>query len=500
MYEEDFDLNIFDLDPHEYFESFGVSNYKLSQVITEASTNVSKENIFSKLWNLIKNLFKMIINAVKTLIRFISQKFKKMKPTIINIIDDLELKIKQTMHFGNNRYKRVILPKNKLSKINPGDSVDAPINAVKIKFDEKTKGFKLKILPLTNINVPIAAQDQTVISPIKLFIAMQFLENDNGIDDIFKIFDEIDNINKLENREDIKKKLPNLIKTIDSLEKPFDDKLKPSFGNFGKYLKDNLYINIDLNRFRELNIKLSKLHEKMNKIDTNKFLTNVRLAANNKLNKKFNNYLNLLNTLLFMIQMGINLISGSFREIYDIPAEYIGAISDTETLSKFVEKLIQAGFPSKYIMLNSYLIADENLRGNEKSANENKPIWGQSRLVFIPEKDKDVHKIAVNAYGYSSNIREYDNYKIFKKLGEDSLLAPVTNISQNKYILDMVKVSPVPDNEDKEKLQKFFSDLWNASVRVEKARITGRRISLNDIHLANIGKLNDNIVAIDYAD
>ena len=497
---------IFDdiIDPHKYFENYDLDNKKLNEYITEASKNVSKKSIIKSLLNLIKKLFKMIINGIKKIIEFITSIFKKTSKTVFDIIDEIGLKVKQIIKLGSNRYERIKVPANKLSTIKLGDDVTVPINPMKIKFENNDKVI-IKILPYLYNNVIVAGHHtQFGHFLLNMQLALDLINGkDKTLDEIADFIEALEIIkDKAQTNEEIKSK--KLGEKIQKIQNKFTALDKEYYGNNLKNsqtLKTGLFYKFNLSDLRNMNTKLQEVYTKLIRESDDAF-TNLNDYFN-KNNSQYNDVIknisyifNELCNYLRGIQFGLNIITGSLKEIYDIPAEYIGAISDMETLSKFAEKLIQYGFPSKYVMLNLYLIADESLRGTK--GNENAPIWGQSRVVFLPDNNEDIHKIAINALGLESNAAEYRVYKQFKEAKADDILAQVSWISGNKYALNMRKAKTMGIFKYLLYKTKIDAMIKEASKKVQEHFKGNVHISLIDIHPGNIGKIDDKLVLIDY--
>ena len=131
------------------------------------------------------------------------------------------------------------------------------------------------------------------------------------------------------------------------------------------------------------------------------------------------------------IQFGLNKIFSAMNKFYQIDLKYYESINDVDKLSEVAYELIKARIPYKYIAWNLYTLASKTLKGD---GDKYKPIWGQTRVVFIDKTHNCVHKIAMNQGGIRSNIGEAEVYNKFVNAGGNgvSLLTKVYNITSNK--------------------------------------------------------------------
>lgn len=190
----------------------------------------------------------------------------------------------------------------------------------------------------------------------------------------------------------------------------------------------------------------------------------------------------LIGTVVTVFSFGMNAITRSLAGVYMIDAKYIGAISDIETLSQFVEKMASYGIPTKYIMYNAHLICMNKLTG--KGAQDN-PIWGQSRCVFFPPKDKaSIIKVAYNPLGKMGNKNEAYITKLLHGTQEGHYLASIKQITKNGYCVSAERVDTSRNGSQLECNQ--ITRVINASSRLEDANI-----EITDIHPANIGYKKD---------
>ena len=140
-------------------------------------------------------------------------------------------------------------------------------------------------------------------------------------------------------------------------------------------------------------------------------------------------------------QFGLTSLSNAMQKVHLIDLKFMNSITDRDTLSKFVYDCIQNGIPPKYIAYNTWLIANESIRG---SASRYKPVGGQTRCVFFPnDNKKEILKIATSGIGITSNKNEIRFAEFLKRSKEQDMIdisALVTNTYAEDAILAMERV------------------------------------------------------------
>jgi len=200
-----------------------------------------------------------------------------------------------------------------------------------------------------------------------------------------------------------------------------------------------------------------------------------------------------LEQLIFSLQIGMNLLFNCANYQYTIDLRYKDQIHDFEGLAKFVSRCINANIPSKYIGYNTYLIAAPELKGDDPDHNENKPLWGQTRVVLFPTNNKNVViKCALNKYGVKTNRDEYTISKHLKDV-RPPVVAPVVKASSDNVCTQMIrtgKQAPYDPNVIGSVVSRLQSALAQKHLNVR----------IDDIHQGNVRELNGNWVAIDYGE
>lgn len=198
--------------------------------------------------------------------------------------------------------------------------------------------------------------------------------------------------------------------------------------------------------------------------------------------RQFLSSFRLIGSVVSVFSFGLNAITRSLASVYMIDARYIGAISDIETLSQFVEKMASYGIPTKYIMYNAHLICMNKLTGEGA---QDSPIWGQSRCVFFPPKESaSIVKVAYNPLGKMGNKNEAYITKLLRGTKEGHYLANIKQITKNGYVVSAERVDTSRPGSQAE--CDVIESMVNASPRLKDADI-----EITDIHQANIGYKKD---------
>jgi len=505
-------LNSYTDDPEKHFESVYKEYSFVKCYFTEATKNVSKRNIFQKLWDLIKEIFSYIAKAFKKIIDFITQLFGKNNKSTRDIFEETigtiqksNIDVKSIINNSNSGKipsVSISIPKNNKSEINIDDKIELMLNPIYVKVIADRKEIIVNSNPMyANDNVEIKGHisARTPFRMNAVLTAMSSTDDKlkcvddlcSAIYEINRLFEKNSNVNDA--IEEVKNndiyKLYFVIKRNENiLNILYDNNIKSA-----TYKMDNL---INFNQY------LQKASSDIASIDIEKFIENMKFIDNEQFTVKGTvintrliiDFINKIITYLNNLQMGINTLTAELMNIYKIPIEYIESIDDMENLSKIVESMIKNGIPTKYVMYNIYLAATKKLKGS--TGNENAPIWGQSRVVFLPERENIVHKIAVNGYGLTSNVAEERVYNVFKSHGEDDLLAPVTWISKNKYCIDMVKADTSKINNTM--LNSLLYKFKDVIQKINNDSNLNYKIKIGDIHSGNIGTLHNHGVLIDY--
>jgi hypothetical protein len=140
---------------------------------------------------------------------------------------------------------------------------------------------------------------------------------------------------------------------------------------------------------------------------------------------------------LLDVQVSMNIVSSSFNTSLIINAHYIGSIKSMTLLDEFVNTMIDEGVPPKYVAYNTWLAANECIRGKGE---DYAPCWGQTRFTFFPPNKNLVYKIAMSGAGITSNRAEIRTSEMFQKMDRIDLIAPVVKHWNNDAIVVMERI------------------------------------------------------------
>ena len=182
----------------------------------------------------------------------------------------------------------------------------------------------------------------------------------------------------------------------------------------------------------------------------------------------------------------MNYINDDARFIY---ADKIESIKDPAVLGEYIMECIKNGFPAKYIAYNAWLISDRSIRGNDPAF---KPIWGQTRAIFIPPDKDIIYKIALSSAGMFGNKTEAEFSKQIKNHGGKDLVAEVVN-HYNDGINSIERVNTKNIDTSENNIKALETNIKTfISENIPKAKIF-------DIHSENVGiNKNGKLVVIDY--
>lgn len=141
-------------------------------------------------------------------------------------------------------------------------------------------------------------------------------------------------------------------------------------------------------------------------------------------------------------QHGINGLANEIGKLYMIKAQYVNSIKDKNDLAKFVEECIDAGVPPKFVAYNTWLIANEEIRGDKTDFN--KVPMGQTRMVLFPKDKKIITKIAFSGRGLTSNKNEVRMSEFIQRSKEEEIIkiaAPIVGkYGKDCAVIDMERV------------------------------------------------------------
>lgn len=190
-------------------------------------------------------------------------------------------------------------------------------------------------------------------------------------------------------------------------------------------------VKVSLKELTDFQKKISALLEKIDRFSD--ISTDVSSLDKTTLNNFNNLYKKLLD-----VQFSMNIVSSSFNTPLIVNAKYIGCIKSMALLDEFVNTMINEGIPPKYVAYNTWLVANECIRGNGK---DYAPCWGQTRFTFFPPDKHLVYKIAMSGAGITSNKAEIRTSEIFQKMDRVDLIAPVVKHFNSDAIVVMERIN-----------------------------------------------------------
>ena len=207
-----------------------------------------------------------------------------------------------------------------------------------------------------------------------------------------------------------------------------------------------------------------------------------------------------LNDLMYVtenIQFGLNSISNAIQKVHLIDLKFMNSITDREALSKFVYGCIQNGIPPKFIAYNTWLIANESIRG---SSAKYKPVGGQTRVVFFPnDNKKEILKIAISGIGVTSNKNEIRFAEFLKRSKEDDIIKCSALVTKTYYEDAILAMERVVDNVGKHPDLQILTEMKN-KYKDFTARHPELKLVVTDFNDGNVMWSSDKDcwVCIDY--
>jgi hypothetical protein len=221
-----------------------------------------------------------------------------------------------------------------------------------------------------------------------------------------------------------------------------------------------------------------------------------KVQAVQGINKDQLRALNQFADLLLVVTIGMNEFHRAIDHMYMIDRSYIGCIDDSESLDKYVHHCVDNGIPAKFIAYNTWLLLNKAWRLHEKTFYTDKiePKWGQTRTVFDLKDDEVVAKIAMSGVGIRCNRNEVSITDEYKREGTDDVLACVVASMPYCALIFPQKIDPYwkMDQDDVMELKDKLHDIYWDHPKLHDIR--------NDLHVDNIGKIDANVVCIDYGD
>ena len=509
LYDEYFRLDgVRDCLEDTYFDEAFDQQY-MDAIYTEAISGANTKNIFQKIISFILKGLKFLWSKLKQLANWIKSKITgKDKKTANQIAREIVGDKTPNAKNKSDKPVRVEIPSNPASQAKIDQIIEVAFEPIQIAFNNDAMSiyidFSNMVASNTGNNVPHGKSAPDSLQPafVTALISNSELKNlfENVIDEMDKLFTPISMSNvptairKAAEVAHIPAKEAAEIGRLNQLI----DKCTSFYNRMvlvGNYAYGYLTDTFNLNDIAECGKLINKAVDVMSKFEASFIKPSI---MNSKLNSSENpnwkdlngkdvplkalKAFNKVSSIVQVMGFGMNQITHGLNRVYMIDAAYMNAIDDQEDLSKFVEKMAAAGIPSKYIMQNAYLISSKKLRGD---GSPDKPIWGQSRCVFYPDKANYIIKVAYNPIGKIGNRNEAYITKLLHGQPEENLVAKVTKISKNGFVTQGEKVRIPKNGVSWAECNRIRSEINRSQA------LKDTNISIEDIHPDNIGYRSD---------
>lgn len=461
-----------EFDPYEYFNQF---ESMFEEVYIEAK-HVTKQNIFVKLFSIIKKAFKTIFKVVGAIIKSIQLMVKSKVKSANQILKECNIQKHEYVHSKQNQNDPDFVDKveeNMILNFIEGINEDGIIiNPRKLLKNDPNK------MPVKGKSIAAAGQRASQV--------IYMITNPKPIDEYIEFFKRLTDIN-------LDALTPEDVSRINDICKDFSG--RPSIASYvtdaisPKLMPEQKFIKISINQLIDFQRKVYDIDTLCEKVDDVFNKLNINFPEDSeKSQKEVMKILNELSWASVNLQGGIHAIMNGMKGIYDIDMGYWGTISDPKILAKFVEKALIYGMPGKYLVKNIYLVCDTSIKGN---GDPNKPLMGFGRLTLLPKGDI-IYKIAINRYGIRSNKNDFAVMNAVKGTEIEDMFADTTE-TYNYIINVMEKVKAGSANEPSEIEAARLGSKINEGL--EKL---GIGFSIYDIKKDAFGIKNGKYVILDY--
>ena len=509
LYDEYFRLDgVRDCLEDTYFDEAFDQQY-MDAIYTEAISGTNTKNIFQKIISFILKGLKFLWSKLKQLANWIKSKITgKDKKTANQIAREIVGDKTPNAKNKSDKPVRVEIPSNPASQAKIDQIIDVAFEPMQFAFDHDALDimidYSAALSNNTGGNVP---HGKSAPSELQALFVIGLIENpsyrrlvEEIVDGMAKLFTPASlstaptGVKKIaEFSPGPAQEAADLARLNGLIEKCL--KLEDALNTAGYHIYSYKRHKVTLGSIAECGKLINKAVDVVSNFEASFIRPNVmnsKLASDENPNWKVPNGITMtpkalktFNTFSMIIQVlgfGMNQITHGLNRVYMIDATYMNAIDDQESLSKFVEKMAAAGIPSKYIMQNAYLISSKKLRGD---GSPDKPIWGQSRCVFYPNKANYIIKVAYNPIGKIGNRNEAYITKLLHGQPEENLVAKVTKISKNGFVTQGEKVRIPKNGASWDVCNRIQSEINRSQV------LKDTNISIEDIHSNNIGYRSD---------
>ena len=479
------------------FDSFlneSFNNDELMRIIYEASQTATKKNFFATIWELIKKAVAFIIKNVKKLISGIKafitgNKSKTSADDIMSQHVSHPLTAASDSNTGGSNQVQPLASED--STVTP-PTLEAIAKDISAKF-EKDNSITFTMKNMKGINIR-GVHDKSGL-PNKRGRALKVitcLKHPDYVKSLSTLLNDIVDIVKLvpASNAGMLSKINGNAQVRIKAEK-ISEQTRKLLINIDDYnLGDDQY-NISYQEFNNFGKQLSSIYDILIKIDNNYDL--------NQFNRHTRDYiataLNIIGGITTELNFGMNALSSAIQQIYQVDAKYEKCIDNLKDLADVTEQMIKSGIPTKFVMWNVFFISNPKLYGKES---RNHPKWGQSRVVFIPQGNNEVYKIALNSEGMRANNIELKLYAEFKAHNLNDVFCKTWCSCGNSTIINAEYVPTTLAAKEGNVNGAFHAARLSNEIN-NKIRAAGLRYYINDLHHYNFGINKDgNIVATDY--
>ena len=453
----------------------------VSKVTTATTAATNKPGFFQKAISYIKRFFQFLMKCIKGIINFIfKRKAKESGDQIIESIvgttdgkpvskttsnkNESEFKTKGKT---GERYKRIHVPVSSASKIKPPD-IDVVEKSLSIKI-EKNDFINVGLYGVVGSNkneVHALSKGGQPERNRNICLTLDYITNNQGFRDMVN----------------------NFIEQLLSAER-YNVDMGEAWNKIELYRPGNHQWRLNTNDLKAYYKQINELSNKLNNIKENGISVNRNELVGYAIG------------LLTRFTMGLNILTRDIGIMFVIDARYLHTINDVETLGQFVNKMIDDGIPSNLVGYNCWCAMAEDFdnKGYFYDSDADKgPLWGQTRIVFLPVSDSStVLKVAMNGAGRVGNKTEINRYKIYGKSGYAYVLAKPLKEYANNAINSYERVETSRSSPSAKHMIESRMDY------IEKKLINAAEEGLPEIfdrHDDSYGiNSNGDIVVIDYA-
>lgn len=245
--------------------------------------------------------------------------------------------------------------------------------------------------------------------------------------------------------------------------------------NYGAKHKKLSSVKVSMKDLSNFQKKINDLNYKLDKF------ANINCDVSSLSKETINNF-NRLSKALLDIQVSMNALTSSLESSIIVNQQFVGSIKNLALLDQFVATCIDEGMPPKYIAYNTWLVANECIRGK---GDEYKPVWGQTRFIFFPPGDKFVLKIAMSGLGITSNRAEVRTSEMFEKMGRIDLIAPIVKTWDRDTIVAMERIHST-GNVSLIECGVYTNNVNSVISEYEKEHNVKLNIKISDQHMDNV--------------